>query len=75
LEKDKIKVGQEYIHTIVLLNDNKQGRHPHRERKVVRCVGVYRYHVRFDFGHYKQSLTWFDVEKSISSRKGKVAGD
>lgn len=70
MERDKIKVGQDYIYTVVRLHDDKGHRNPQREKKIVRCVGVYRHHARFDFGKYTRSLTWWDIEKTISTYKG-----
>ena len=60
--KKKLIVGKEYIYTEVVSDGANKKRTVSR---VVKCIGIYICHARFDFGKYARSLTWFDINQQI----------
>lgn len=63
-----IIIGKEYIFTdIINVGSGKRIKKKYR----VKCIGIYPHLAQFDFGKYKRSLTWFDVNKQIKSLGGR----
>lgn len=63
MNKKRLIVGQEYMYTEVVADGSNKKK---KSRRVVECIGIYLHHARFDFGKYKKSLIWFDINRQIS---------
>ena len=68
MNKNKLKIGGKYLYA----PPYARGETEIEKSRVITCIEIYKHFARFDFGKYKQSLIWWNVENYLQeSRKGR----